>query len=72
MSAKEMFEELGYKFVSDDINYIIYEYDEIFRLKFDKNNKIIDIWCERPMYNTLDFEELQAINKQIEELEWNK
>ena len=70
-SAKEMFKKLGYILVSDDINYIIYEYDEIFRLCFDKNNEIIDIWCERPMYNTLDFEELQAINKHVEELHWN-
>ena len=70
MKAKEMFEKLDYKLVSDDINSITYEYDEIFRLHFDKNNKIIDIWCERPMYNTLDFEEIKAINKQIEELGW--
>ena len=71
MTAKEMFEELGYKLISDNVNFIIYEFEEVFRLTFDKNNGLINIWSERPMYNTLDCDELKAINKQIEELWWN-
>ena len=91
MSAKEMFEKLGYKFVSYGDEEIIefdkivvkdYEYKKIvfdirrkffwldyFKNKYDNNNKLIN------KIHTIfvsDVEELQAINKQIEELGWNK
>ena len=75
MSAKEMFEELGYEF---DIT----EYDE-FKPDFnyvDKNDNVIyfDLedkeLCFIPVNKQLiirnPLELLQAINKQIEELGW--
>ena len=70
MSAKEMFKELGYKQVNDDVNYLIYDLDGIFKLKFYKPQQYIEIEVIEDAYNTLDVEELQAINKQVEELGW--
>lgn len=71
MTAKEMFEKLGYEQIYNTINYIIYDYEENFEIKFYRPHKLIEIVGKEP-YNTLDMEELQAINKQIEELGWNK
>lgn len=70
MSAKEMFEKLGYKQVNNDINYLIYDLDGVFKLKFYKPQQDIEIEVIEDTYNTLDVEELQAINKQVEELGW--
>lgn len=70
MSAKKMFERLGYKQVNDDVNYLIYDLDGIFKLKFYKPQQYIEIEVIEDAYNTLDVEELQAINKQVEELGW--
>ena len=77
MTAKEMFEELGYEF---DIT----EYDE-FKPDFnyvDKNDNVIyfDLedkeLCFIPVNKQLiirnPLELLQAINKQVEELGWKK
>ena len=92
MTAKEMFEKLGYK-LNDDINNYLqnrYEYKrfnkttKMFRTITivngeNKENKFIEIEEEfvrdietNTNYGYLDFEEIQAINKQIEELGWNK
>lgn len=75
MKAKEMFEKLGY--------YEDTEHNSIFAIKVYQNNndrykpriyfdndKTI---CKDGIFGRLDitFEELQAINKQIEELGWN-
>lgn len=73
MSAKEMFEKLGYTLKKYDDELFYYELvkdaaDEfcevgiIFALK---NKKVFS-------YNPVSIQELQAINKQIEELGWNK
>ena len=70
MSAKEMFEKLGYKQVNNDINYLIYDLDGVFKLKFYKPQQDIEIEVIEDIYNTLDVEELKAINKQAEELGW--
>ena len=70
MSAKKMFEKLGYKQVNNDINYLIYDLDGIFELKFYKPQQYIEIKVIEDAYSTLDVEELQAINKQVEELGW--
>lgn len=70
MSAKEMFERLGYKQVNDDVNYLIYDLDGVFKLKFYKPQQDIEIEVIEDTYNTLDVEELKAINKQVEELGW--
>ncbi len=70
MSAKEMFEELGYKQISNSVNYIIYNFEEKFELRFYLPQQEIEIIGEPP-FNTLDLDEIKAINKQIEELGWN-
>lgn len=70
-SAKEMFEELGYKqeiYISS-----IYYYGEdsdydYYYIAFDKLDKSIKI---NKYINEITIEELKAINKQIEELGWN-
>ena len=77
MTAKEMFEELGYKLSKvkeDETGFIVKRYSkggwliidfylehEQFVCK-DKNNEAFGV----------DMKELKAINKQVEELNWNK
>lgn len=74
-SAKELFEELGYKLIENDKEEIEYKKE----LEF--NNYFIGFWryskkffktdsCDLAIDITLD--ELKAINKQIEELNWNE
>lgn len=68
MSAKEMFEELGYKVLGkydDVITYYNVEYDRY--IYFYLLAHIIEIGNEDKEFN---YEELQAINKQVEELKW--
>lgn len=85
MSAKEMFEKLGYR-LTDVVNPIteeVYKYDiqyEKFdgsfyeQILFNDATKLMHTSCE--LFNkTIDFicytpELLQAINKQVEELGW--
>lgn len=83
-SAKEMFEELGYRFEeTEDIkgnimkwNYHYIKFDGNFKwqIHFNNSTKFIFMYCK--LFNkTIPFicitkELLQAINKQIEELEW--
>ena len=87
MSAKEMFEKLGYL---RQIQHSIYEKEDIKYIKnndntkskriieFSNNGEYIDITEEfkedlpkaNINYNYLDFKELQAINKQCEEMGW--
>lgn len=74
MIVKEMFEKLGYKYIKRNFE-IIYQYNkneyiEDYRyISFDLKIKKINLsdWQEN---FTLSCEELQAINKQIEELGW--
>lgn len=76
-SAKEMFEELGYKEVSviDPDGCIDYintneKYSEIY---FDKNFKMITKhYLNSGIACPITLEELQAINKQVEELGWEE
>lgn len=74
MNAKGMFEELGYKykylpnshrieFFKDKDEEMHFVYNEII---FNKKFKTIKI------KGYFDLEELQAINKQVEELGWNE
>ena len=75
MSAKEMFEKLGYKETENDIYFL--KYYKICKLHHDKEikfHKLDKTFCVKDDYGTLyrwiDLEELQAINKQVEELGW--
>lgn len=71
MSAKEMFEELGYE--QENKNNVIYYFKKI---RIPKSyivysiNFIIDT-KEIFINKNINMQELQAINKQIEELGWN-
>ncbi len=65
MSAKEMFEKLGYELIHNvlyEMEYYNSRYDTY--IWFYKTRKSIE------MSNEFNLEELQAINKQVEELGW--
>ena len=73
MKAKEMFEKLGYlkledKYI-DGITYVKLMKDKYNEISMFKDGKKILIPIEN--IDILEYEELQAINKQIEELGWN-
>lgn len=84
MTAKELFEELGYELIEDSKSYLRYanyfDKDKPYyggeMIDFDKKNKRFRLTrksCQGNIhfkYGTL--EELQAINKQVEALCWNK
>ena len=67
MSAKEMFEELGYKLINE--KNIVYKNihftGRITHIAFFNNKKIL-------VTQSIGLKELKAINKQIEELGWNE
>ena len=66
MSAKEMFEELGYEYERNEVNQICIcniEYDEWLWFYLDKRTF---------EYNEeINMDLLKAINKQVEELGWS-
>lgn len=78
MSAKEMFEELGYTYKDSYFNYKLFEiaYNSHSRfgscIIFDVTHKIFKISRFDDEYKTgwCDIRLLKAINKQIEELGW--
>lgn len=71
MSAREMFEELGYEYDDKKSRVIanLYDRDDTLsiHIAFNKANQRIGIDC---LAAALDMDELQAINKQVEELGW--
>lgn len=80
-TAKEMFEELGYELKKNSLWFLSYEkettYDGIDVITFIYKDKCIQNYNIFPVDRHLTtkdvtLEELQAINKQIEELGWNK
>lgn len=83
MSAKEMFEKLGYKMLGSfnpKDNYKnmswskkIYDCETTINFYADKNLRIVMEDKKGRIYPPVfTLKELQAINKQVEELEWNK
>ena len=79
MSAKEMFNELGYKQYIEASNIIeAISCDKQIRFHInDKYKKTIEIFTMTDDYKCVDYtyaelthKELQAINKQVEELHW--
>ena len=78
MTAKEMFEELGYKKCINAANLIEYIDDLGKTIRFDKCYRSIEKFVTTNDYDDchytygyLSLRELKAINKQVEELEWN-
>lgn len=66
-SAKEMFEELGYNVKFENNNFIHYTNLELLKeFKFHKDYKVFYIIGSKTIFG----DELQAINKQVEELGW--
>lgn len=88
MTAKEMFEKLGYKQVKKSENSVRYEgqptmigayefYIEIWKREELKREELDDFLVRKATISkeyvsNIWGEELQAINKQVEELGWNK
>lgn len=83
MSAKEMFEKLGYKQVSITNNSVRYEgqptmvgayefYIEIWKREEMDDFLIRKATITKEYVSNIWGEELKAINKQVEELGWNK
>ena len=70
-SAREMFEELGYE--QEIKNNVIYYLKEIHIPKSKIIHSINFINDKKEVFvsKNLDVKELQAINKQVEELGWN-
>lgn len=67
-SADEMFEELGYK---EEVKYRekVYEKDDkIITFDLEKKNIICNNFYDG--YESINMQELQAINKKVEELGW--
>lgn len=76
MSAKEMFEALGYEYQEC---YFEEELDEITYIKsgrwtpqimFSLNHKVVKVYRKENKASSFDMKLLKAINKQIEELGW--
>ncbi len=84
MSAEEMFEELGYELIEDGKTYLRYadyfdkekKYMGGEMIDFDKKNKKFRLTRKTCQGNTHfkygTIQELQAINKQVEEFGWNE
>lgn len=79
MDARGMLEELGYEIKEKTSKYLRYlkkdsEYGSGAYIEFDLVNKKIRLYTKTQNYNNnpryADFNEFQAINKQIEELGW--
>ena len=81
MSAKEMFEKLGYELVFENEEVLRYRKNKMLDVEFwkvyekitgEKMKKYIHISTVRNGSYFMSLELLQAINKQVEELGWNK
>lgn len=69
MSAKEMFEKLGYEYVRETSYRFLYR-------KRNYGDTQVTFWEDTKEYvieskYRISFVEIQAINKQVEELGWN-
>lgn len=70
MTAKEMFEELGFKQIRNNEDWMLYEsiYDD-FMIYFDKEFRTYTFKCNNLPVN-VDIAEHMAITKQMKELGW--
>lgn len=71
-TADELFEELGYKKVRDDERFIKYRkpYDNDY-IVMDKETKDFIKNFDFAYLKAINMQELQAINKKVEELRWS-
>ena len=76
MTAKEMFEKLGYEYNFDSDNFLLQPFISYFKYNYEEK-KVFDIkfWIKDKVYKIendkqLSLDLVQAINKQVEELGW--
>ncbi len=74
MTAKDMFEKLGYEYFNNGlrITYQNYAISECKLIEFNLKEKKMWLADDSEEVVELTFKEIKAINKQIEELGWNK
>lgn len=82
MSARKMFEDLGFKLIRDCKFYLLYEKalkenaeyeNDYLHISFEKQDKeVIKTYGDDNSPDAITMRELQAINKQVEELHWNE
>lgn len=72
MTAKEMFEELGYKY-EKVVDTIIYSqnfgYSKI-EIRFNLGLRLVEFEADKDIRFTFEVNEIQAINQQCKELGW--
>ena len=73
-SAKEMFEKLGYDYFNNGLRITCqnYKISECKLINFDLKQKKMWLADDSSEIVELSYNEIKAINKQIEELGWNK
>ena len=70
-TAKRMFKELGYEIFGSNTKYICYRnIKNAWFIEFDLYKKCILTNKPNTTFNHISLKELQAINKQVEELGW--
>lgn len=75
-SAREMFEELGYTYQESSFEEKLYEInyskggEYTPQIIFNLNHKCVIVYRQENKSSWFDMKLLQAINKQIEELNW--
>ena len=70
-TADEMFEDLGYKILIENNHYIQYEFEGIYmdnEIKFDLKGKTLLKEYSTGESQEISMQELQAINKKVEEM----
>lgn len=74
-TADEMFKELGYEILFKNEKMIQYEFEGVYmdnEIKFDLKGKTVLKEYSTGESQEITIEELQAINKKVEELGWIK
>ena len=73
MSTKEMFEKLGYEHFNNGLRISYNNFEKECKLiEFQLNKKKMILADDSEEIVELSIQEIKAINKQIEELGWNK
>lgn len=75
LTADEMFEKLGYEILFKDKNIIQYEFEGKYmdnEIRFDLKGKTVLKEYSTGESQEISIQELQAINKKVEELGWIK
>lgn len=72
-TADEMFEELEYSKVGDEFHFYYYSNDYVEVIEFNlKDKTFIKYYDDDNVKNSIDMQELQAINKKVKELRMDR